>query len=97
MAELLAKPHTTRVQLELSPHELETMNWLMEVCGIKTRKDLFNNAVALLEWAVGEVADGKKIASFNDNTKERNILSMPALNAAAGTHRRYAKKESSYA
>jgi hypothetical protein len=73
----------TRVQLDLSPYEVERMNWMMEVCGIESRKDLFNNALTLLEWAVGEVAEKRKIASFDDRTKERIVLSMPVLNTAA--------------
>ena len=72
----------TRVQIELSPTETERMNWLMRVCDIRGRRDLFNNALTLFEWAVRETTEGRKIASFDDRTKERNILSMPALSAA---------------
>ena len=100
MPELAKALSKTRVQLDLAPHEIETMNWLMEVCGIESRKDLFNNAVALLEWATGEVGEGRKIASFNDSTKERTILSMPVLSAAAKPRRRYQRRtegEKSYA
>ena len=66
---------------------------MMEVCGIESRKDLFNNALTVLEWAVGEIVEGKKIASFDDNSKERSILSMPALNTAALRGSRYMAKE----
>jgi hypothetical protein len=80
LANALAK---TRVQLDLSPYEVERMNFIMDVCGIESRKDLFNNSLTLLEWVVGEVSKGKKVASFDDNTKERSIISMPILNTAA--------------
>jgi hypothetical protein len=90
----LAKPVSkTRVQLDLSPHEVQRMNWMMDVCGIESRKDLFNNALTTMEWVVGEVVQGKKIASFNDDTKERTILSMPALNTAAVRKARYLVQE----
>jgi hypothetical protein len=79
----------TRVQLDLSPLEVERMNWMMLVCGIENRKDLFNNALTLLEWVACEVGQGRKVASFDDNKKDRTILSMPVLNAAAINFRRY--------
>lgn len=86
----LAKPLSkTRVQLDLAAHEIERINWIMDVCGIESRKDLFNVSLTLLEWCTMEAAQGKKIASFDDNTKERSILSMPALQAAARLGPRY--------
>jgi hypothetical protein len=74
---------STEIQLDFSPSETERINWIMAVCAIKNRKDLFNNALTLLEWVVGQVADGRKVASFDDVTNERTALSMPALKAAA--------------
>lgn len=86
----LAKPLSkTRVQLDLAAHEIERMNWIMDVCGIESRKDLFNVALTLLEWSATEVAQGKKIASFDDSSRERSILSMPALQTAARLGPRY--------
>jgi hypothetical protein len=86
----LAMPLTkTRVQLDLSAAEVERMNWMMKVCGLESRKDLFNNALTLLEWATEEVLAGRKIASFDDETRERRILSMPVLKTAALHKGRY--------
>lgn len=76
----------TRVQVELNPREVARMNYLMEVCDIDGRKDLFNNATSLLEWVVSEVVKGRRIASFDDDTRERHILSMPILANAARYH-----------
>lgn len=90
MPELAQTLPKTRVQLDLSQKEVERMNWIMGVCGLESRKDLFNNAITLLEWATEEVTEGRKIASFDDKTKERRILSMPALNAAAANRGKYA-------
>lgn len=83
----------TRVQLDLSPNEVERMNWMMTVCGLESRKDLFNNALTLLEWAANETAGGRKIASFDDESKERTILSMPVLRAAAVIGPQFVKHE----
>ena len=73
----------TRVQLDMSPVEIQRLNWIMEICDLHTRKDLFNNALTLLEWAARETCEGRKIASFRDELRDRFILSMPALSAAA--------------
>jgi len=73
----------TRVQVELNPRDVARMNWLMMACSIESRKDLFNNATSLLEWVVKEVVKGRRIASFDDDTMERDILSMPILSNAA--------------
>ena len=79
----------TRVQLDLSVNEIQRLNWIMEVCDTSSRKDLFNNALTLLEWAVKEVRDGRKLASFDDETKDRTILTMPILRAAENHGARY--------
>lgn len=73
----------TRIQVELSPTELERMSFVMHVCEIGTRRDLFNNALTLFDWVVNEVIKGRKIASFDDQSSDRMILSMPVLNTAA--------------
>lgn len=75
-----------RVQIDLSPIQIARLNWTMKVCGLETRKDLFNNALTILEWAAKEVTEGRKIASF-DKSDTKHILSMPALQTAASAHR----------
>lgn len=80
----LANPVTkTRVQIDLANREVERMNWIMAVCEMESRKDLFNNSITLLEWAVNEIREGRKIGSFDDDKQERYTLSMPILSNAA--------------
>jgi len=73
----------TRVQLDLRPKELERMNTIMYLADIETRKDLFNHALSLFEWAVGEVRTGKQVGSVDKSNREFTILSMPSLASAA--------------
>lgn len=73
----------TRVQLDLAPSQMERLNWLMDTCGIETRKDLFNNAISLLEWAVLEVMNGRVVVSVDKEAKHMKELTMPALADAA--------------
>jgi hypothetical protein len=73
----------TRVQLDLSPAQMERLNWLMEACSFKTRKDLVNNALSLFEWAVTETREGRSVASIDKTAKKVVELTMPALADAA--------------
>jgi hypothetical protein len=66
-----------RLQLELSEARVRVLDALMEDCGITTRKDLFNNALAMLEWAVKERKRGNIIASVNENEQKYRELQMP--------------------
>ncbi|GGK30193.1 hypothetical protein [Salinarimonas ramus] len=84
----------TRVQLDLSPEEVARLNWMMEVCGIATRKDLFNNALTLMEWAVDEIVDGRRIASLTDENGDRHFVTMPALRNAERQKNQWVPKQS---
>ena len=86
MATQLASNDKIRVQLDLSPALMLRLNWVMQVCDLSSRKDLFNNAISILEWAAKESSEGRKIASFDDESNDRHILSMPALSAATAAH-----------
>ena len=55
----------------------------MIFCDLKTRKDLFDNAMTLFEWAVEEVRKGNRIASYNKDTDHVEIVRFPVLDNAA--------------
>ena len=80
---ITAPPDKTRVQLDFSPTVIERMNRSMDICELETRKDLFNSALSLLDWAVGEVLKGRVIASLDEENKHYTRLAMPALQNAA--------------
>ncbi len=69
----------TRVQLDLSTERLEQLERLMEEADFSTRKDLFNNALSLLQWAVKEARRGRSIASVDEKTERFTELNMPFL------------------
>ncbi len=72
----------TRVQLDLAPAQIERLNWLMEACALDTRKELFNTALSLFEWAVIEARKGRTVASIDKGAKHIAELAMPALSDA---------------
>jgi len=69
----------TRIQFELSEDRNKELEALMEKTGIRTKKDLFNNALTLLEWAVKEKRSGRIIASVDEREKKFKEIVMPAL------------------
>lgn len=71
-----------RVQLDISARQLKELEVLMEVCNLTTKKDLFNNALSILQWAVEESERGNVIASINDSENKIRELTTPALAAA---------------
>ena len=45
---------TKRIQFELSESKIKELEALMEETGVKTKKDILNNALSFLEWAIKE-------------------------------------------
>ena len=71
-----------RLQFELPEDKVEELDKIMEKCSIETRKELFNNALTLFEWAVEEVSSGNVIASVDEEKERYRVLQMPVLNQA---------------
>lgn len=73
----------TRIQIELADERVKELNDLMVRCGLTTKKDLFNNAMSIFEWAIEEAEAGKVIAAVNRAEQRYEVLRMPVLDAAA--------------
>jgi hypothetical protein len=72
-----------RVQFDVLPERIAELDHMMIVCGMNTRKELFDNATTLFEWAVDEVRKGRQIASYDRNTDNVEIIRLPVLDRAA--------------
>ena len=70
-----------RIQFELPEDKVKDLEKLMKEADINTRKDLFNNALTLLEWAIKEKKTGRIIASIDEQKHRYKELIMPALAA----------------
>ncbi len=68
-----------RYQFELSKKENKVLKDLMQKAGIKTKRDLFNNALTLFEWAIQEIENGQIIVSMDEDTREYKQLIMPVF------------------
>jgi hypothetical protein len=71
----------SRIQFDLPDDKVAELEKLMAESGIKTKKEFFNNALTLFEWAIKERKAGKTIASVDEKTNRYKELLMPALSA----------------
>ena len=72
-----------RIQFELPEEKVSELKKLMEESGIKTRKDLLNNALMLLEWAISERRAGRTIVSVDEKKNRYKEVLMPILSSIA--------------
>ena len=72
-----------RIQFELTEEQLTELESLMQLSGTRTKKDLLNNALTLLEWALNEKKKGRIIASVDEKEQKYKELVMPILAVAA--------------
>ncbi len=71
----------TRIQLELSGERVRELEALMEESGVRTKKEFFNNALTLMEWAIKERKAGRILASVDEQEKRYREIVMPILSA----------------
>ena len=74
---------SARLQLDLTKEHLQELEALMKELGISTKKDLFNQAITLLEWAVTERKAGRIIASVDESQDQFKQLLLPAVERVA--------------
>jgi hypothetical protein len=72
-----------RIQLELPEDRVAELDELAARLNLRTRKDLLNTALTLLEWAAGEKSAGHKIASVDPDKQVLRELVMPGLESLA--------------
>ena len=72
-----------RLQLDLSDTSDALIERLMELCDLKTKKDVVENALMLLGWAAAKVSEGHSIAAVDKNRKIFSEIQTSALEGAA--------------
>lgn len=73
-----------RIQFDVRRAHLDLIDELQEACGLETRKELFNNAVALMKWAVQARLSGRRIASYDPVGDDVEVVALPALDLVGG-------------
>lgn len=69
----------TRLQFEISTEKLEEIERLRKEGGFESRKDLFNNAITFLKWAMSHAEAGHAIAAIDEKSDKYFELQMPFL------------------
>lgn len=68
-----------RLQFDVRRAQLNIIEHLVEVCGLSSKKELFSNSMALMKWAVQETQKGRRIASYDPERDEIEMVALPAL------------------
>ena len=68
-----------RLQFDVRRAQLNIIDSLVEICGLSSKKELFNNAMALMKWAVVETQKGRRIASYDPQRDEIEMVALPGL------------------
>ena len=72
-----------RIQIEVDEAGSRILEEIKQKTGLSTYKEIFNNSVTLLEWAVKQRVQGRAIASLDERSKNYIELQMPTLEEAA--------------
>jgi len=74
---------TMRLNFEFSDDRVTELKGLVDETDAENMKDLVNNALSLLEWAVKETKDGNEIAAVNQADETYRVLVLPMLQRVA--------------
>lgn len=80
-----------RVQFELSEDHLKELDEMMRKTDTRTKKDLINNALTILNWVITEKELGKSIGSIDEKSGKYTEVWMPfftSLNAGKNANTR---------
>ena len=72
-----------RLQFEVSEEQNKNLETLMKEVSLRTKKDLFNNAMTLLNWAVKQYKAGRTIVSIDEQMESYRELAMPIFDNVA--------------
>ncbi len=68
-----------RIQLVVSEAQQSMIEALRKQMGVATVKEVFNNALTLLNWAVRQRQEGSAICAINESKNVYKELQIPAL------------------
>ena len=71
-----------KLQVEINQEQLAGLNELQDAGGLRTKKELLDNALTLLKWAVRQMREGNLIISMNPQTGALRELEVPYLEKA---------------
>ena len=83
-----------RVQFELTDEKAKELDAFMSQIGVTTKKDLFENSLSLLEWAVKEIqANPNRVIGSIDEEKDSYKELQMAIFSNARSYARAKQQE----
>lgn len=83
----MPKTKVIRLQIEIDEAQMKELEKLAELSGVRTKKDLLNNALTLLKWAARQRMQGYAIQAVHADGIVKE-LEMPLLDTLAAASRR---------
>lgn len=83
---------TNRFQMDLSSADMELINRLATLAGLKTKKELLMNAVTLFKWAAQEAMYGRTVCTVSESDGKIRQLELPALSTIVETARQHSRE-----
>jgi hypothetical protein len=71
-----------RKNFEFSPQVVALIDQLRSICGVRSEREIVEEALALLGWAVTEARKGNAIGSFDERESRLREITSPALTKA---------------
>jgi hypothetical protein len=68
--------------IQIDDGDENSLESLRNTTGAKDYKELFNNALTMLSWAVEQRRAGREIGSINETEKSYRVLQMNILDRA---------------
>jgi hypothetical protein len=56
-----------RIQLDLSPHEVQALDRLRDSCSLHSRADAVRTSLAIFEWVQREAQNGRRILAVGED------------------------------
>ena len=70
---------SVRIQMEVSYDTANKLEALQAAGGLDTKRELLDNALTLLQWALHQADKGRAIAAIDDDARQYVELEMPCL------------------
>lgn len=81
----MAEADKVRLNIEFKKDKYDEFKKLMEIAGVSTQKELFENAITLTKWMMKQKQAGKSVGALNEDDDRFTELEMPILENARGS------------
>jgi hypothetical protein len=71
------------LELNISDSTVERLHGIRRLLGLRTSRELFQNALVILCWIASEKQEGRAIVSVDRKTGAHKELTLPSLKRAA--------------